>query len=102
MNKDLINFEKGFGFSAMWPAIFAFAEEYIKLTNVIGTIFCFASGIFPIISPFVLGDIQDHPIVFIFVEIFYLSLSLLLFIIMLFIAKRSNKSNIQHVIIINH
>ena len=81
---------KGFGFSAMWPAILAFGDQYIKMTNKIGTIFYLSSGVTNIATSFILGPyIETNPIIFILLEVFYFIASLSLFIISLYYVKRS-------------
>jgi sugar phosphate permease len=80
----------GFGFSALSPAIFAYIREYISLTDRIGAIFTFSCASLNSISPLILGSfIEENPIIFIICLFVFSSTTILLFIIILYIVKKS-------------
>jgi len=84
----------GFGFSAMFPAIYSFLRQYIQMTDRIGTILTFSSGSLNLFSPFILGTfIEKHSIAFVIVEMTYLLISSFLFCIILYIIRKTSKSS---------
>ena len=59
----------GYGFSAMWPAIFAFAEEHFRLTDRAYSSFTVLSGIISLTFPLVLGQtFRKSPIMLFLLE----------------------------------
>lgn len=59
----------GYGFSAMWPAIFAFAEEHFRLTDRAYSSFTVLSGIISLTFPLVLGQtFRKRPIMLFLLE----------------------------------
>lgn len=82
----------GFGFSAMFPAIFAFIRQYIEMTDRIGTILTFSGGFFNLFSPFILGAfIEKFSVIFIIFELTYLLICSLLFCVILYVINNSLK-----------
>lgn len=72
----------GFGFSALWPAWFSFTEKYLKLTDQVSSCFSFLFGVTSLIIPFVLGQLfEKYPVVLLIMEIAFLVISLVLFIV---------------------
>ncbi|KAH9398081.1 hypothetical protein TYRP_019457 [Tyrophagus putrescentiae] len=70
----------GAGFSAMWPAILAFTERYMRLTHCAGTVLYFANGLLSLFSPLIVGRyLVSRPAIFFLFEGVYLLVSLLLF-----------------------
>lgn len=83
----------------MWPAIFTFAETYVKLTDKITAIFSFASAFFSFITPFIIGPLlEDQPQVLIIIEIAYFCSVVVLFAIIMVIIKRSQRFPIMYTI----
>ncbi|RWS00941.1 sodium-dependent glucose transporter 1-like protein [Dinothrombium tinctorium] len=59
----------GAGCSCVYPAIYAFIEERIDVTNFIGGIFMFASSIITTIMPIIVGNlIKQKPAIFMYVN----------------------------------
>ncbi len=76
----------------MWPSYFAFAERYVKLTDKVTSIFSIVSSLFSLIAPFVLGPvIENHSEIMLNVEIGDFSIVIILFIIIMFVVKRSQR-----------
>ena len=70
----------GAGFSAMWPAILAFTERYMRLTHCAGTVLYFTNGLLSLFSPLIVGRyLVSRPAIFFLFEGVYLLVSLLLF-----------------------
>lgn len=78
----------GFGFSAVFPAIFAFAEQYIKVNDKISTILIFSSASLALFTPFILGPLlENNSFILLEFEIVFFSASVLLFVVILFVIK---------------
>ncbi|XP_054163819.1 major facilitator superfamily domain-containing protein 4B-like [Oppia nitens] len=78
----------GFGFSAVFPAIFAFAEQYIKVNDTISTILIFSSASLTLFTPFILGPfLENSSFILLEFEIVFFSASVLLFVVILFVIK---------------
>ncbi|CAG2172181.1 unnamed protein product, partial [Oppiella nova] len=76
----------GFGFSAVFPAIFAFAEQYIKVNDKISTVLVFSSASLALFTPFILGPfLENNAFILIEYEIVFFTASVLLFVVILFI-----------------
>lgn len=66
----------------MWPAILAFTERHLKLSDRDGSIMFVFAGFVSIFTPFIIGSyLESQPLVLFVFEGVYLSLSLVLFII---------------------
>ena len=82
------NIVLGFGFSAVFPAIFAFAEQYIKINDKISTILIFSSASLTLVTPFILGPLlENNTFILLEFEIVFFSASVILFTIILFVIK---------------
>ena len=78
----------GFGFSAVFPAIFAFAEEYIKINDKISTILIFSSASLNLFTPFILGPLlENNSFILLEFEIVFFSSAVILFVVILFVIK---------------
>lgn len=85
----------GFGFSAMYSSIIALTANHVTLTDSVSTVMVFGNGVFGAVTPFVLGPlIESYPSAFIQLEVVYLILSALLFLVIVSITERSARS--QH------
>lgn len=72
----------------MWSAIFAFAEEHIKVTDVISSILVFSVGIVGLFTPFILGPlIENYAFILVEFQSAYLIASILLFVVIVTIIK---------------
>lgn len=86
----ILNAMIGFGFSALFPCIFAYMSKYIEISNRIGTIIWFTCGVVNFVPPLILGSyIENNPIVFVSIELFYLLICSLTFILILILIKKS-------------
>ena len=80
----------GIGFSASYPSIFAYLEQYLEMTNKKGTIFVFSCGLLAIINPLVVGNyIEDQSIVLMYLCLVNTSVSICSFIAIHFIVLLS-------------
>ena len=90
----IIDFQSGFGFSAIWSAYFSLAEEYVGLTNNISSVFLSVSSICPMITPFVCGPlIEKNPQIFLLIQFIYFIITIILFILIMILAKLSTRSS---------
>lgn len=70
----------GFGFSSVFPGIYAFLEERINVTNTVCGFFMFASSLATTINPIIEGKyIESYPLVFLYINIVSLIICLILF-----------------------
>src|SRR5699024_5159298 len=54
----------GYGFSAMWPAMFAFTERHLRLTDRVCSLFSFLCGAVSLVIPLVLGQsFKSNPLI---------------------------------------
>ena len=85
----------GLGLSAMYPAMFAFLEQYIIITNPIGATAILFSDCINLFNPYILGlFVEKYSIIVIIFELFYVSICFSLFILILyFIRKYKSKLN---------
>lgn len=85
----------GYGFSAPWPAIFSFTEEYLGLTARICAFYTFLVGVTCLITPMVLTNgFKNHPFVLMHITGVLTLISCLLFAIVRFwIWKNQSKTN---------
>ena len=83
----------GYGFSACWPAVFAFAERHLRLTDGVCSLFSCLSGAVSLVIPLVLGQtFHSWPLVLFYLEFAFLAVSLALYIwVKLWIAADSSK-----------
>ncbi len=82
-----------FGFSPVNPAIFSFISRYLIITDRIGTILVFSSTSITIFAPLVLGPyIEKFSPIYIITIVTNISISILLFIIILYIIRKTNKN----------
>lgn len=88
----------GYGFSAMWPAIFAFAEEHFRLTDRAYSSFTVLSGIISLTFPLVLGQtFRKHPIALFFLESSFLVIAFGIFAtisVWIFVGKRNSRRKV--------
>ena len=86
----ILNTIIGFGFSVLFPGIFAYMSKYIHISNRIGTIIWFTCGVVNFVPPLILGSyIENNPMVFILIEVTYLLICSLTFVLILVLIKRS-------------
>jgi len=72
----------GYGYSAIWPAMFAFTEQYLKLTDRICSFFSFLAGTMALVIPLVLGQIfMSYPLILLFLIAGFVLTSFTLFVI---------------------
>ncbi|XP_054152657.1 sodium-dependent glucose transporter 1A-like [Oppia nitens] len=65
----------GYGLSALFPAMFAYFEQYIQITNPMGTSAALMCGLANLFNPYILGLlIERHSYVVILFEVFYVTL----------------------------
>lgn len=70
----------GYGFSAMWPGIFALTERHLRLSDEVCSFFTFLSGGLSLIIPFVLGQsFKTHPMILFNLETIFISISVIMF-----------------------
>lgn len=80
---NFAHFLSGFGFSAMWPAILAFTDRYLALTNRVGSLLFFFAGVVSLFTPFIIGRfLQDTPLILFAFEGVYILAALVLFILL--------------------
>lgn len=74
-------FTLGAGYSAMWPAILAFAERHLALSDRVCSSYSFLTGLMSMVPPLVLGQIslKEHPLTLFALEAAFLTFSFLLF-----------------------
>lgn len=78
----------GLGLSAMCPAMFAFLEQYIDITNPIGATAILFSDAINLFNPYILGAfVENDSFVIIVFELFYISLCCLLFVFTLVMVR---------------
>ena len=71
----------GFGFSSVFPGIYAFLEERINVTNTVCGFFMFASSLATTINPIIEGKyIEKYPLTFVYINIVSLICCIGLFI----------------------
>lgn len=71
----------GYGFSAFWAAVFAFAERHLRLTDRVCSLFSFLSGAVSLVIPLILGQtFRTWPLVLFYLEFAFLGVSLLLYV----------------------
>lgn len=86
----------GFGFSAVFPAILAYFKQYIDISNKLGTILMFSSETMVSVTPYILGTfIERYSIIFIFIEIFYFALGVVIFILIIHLIKKTKCKSIS-------
>src|SRR5699024_1357505 len=57
----------GYGFSALWPAVFGFTEQYLGLTDRICSFYVFLVGGTCLITPFIMSTgFQANPVILIY------------------------------------
>ncbi|XP_054161706.1 sodium-dependent glucose transporter 1A-like [Oppia nitens] len=79
-------------FSAMFAGVYAFTEQYVTLTNRLSTGIVMARGVCTLFTPVIIGQfIDDHSYVFLIVEWIYLTLSIALFLIIIWFIRRYQK-----------
>jgi len=82
----------GLGFSAIYASLYAFLEQHIKITNIIGALFTCAGGAFQAAYPAITGQfVEDNPVVFNYVNISSTIFCFLSYCILLYLVKRSKK-----------
>lgn len=70
----------GFGYSCVFPGIYAFLEERINVTNTLCGLFMFASSIATTVNPVILGYyIETNPLIFVYINLFSLITCLAIF-----------------------
>ncbi|CAG2105485.1 unnamed protein product [Medioppia subpectinata] len=81
-----------FGFSPIFPAVFAFIGQHLEITNRIGTILIFAHACLNIIVPFILGTyLEKYPFVFPVGIIMNVSVGIVMYFIMLYIIRQTKR-----------
>lgn len=70
----------------MWPAILAFTDKHLKLTDQAASILYFFGGFISLFNPLIIGRfVQTNPLAFFLFEGSYISLSFVLFILLHFL-----------------
>lgn len=81
-----------FGFSPIFPAVFAFIGQYLEITNRIGTILIFAHACLNIIVPFILGTyLEQYPFVFPLGIILNVSVGICMYFLILYVIRRTKR-----------
>lgn len=76
------NIVLGAGFSSIYASIYAFLEQHIRVTNIIGSIFVFSGGLTCALSPSLVGHyIERKPLVLIYFNLICTALCLFLMFI---------------------
>ncbi|XP_054166829.1 sodium-dependent glucose transporter 1A-like [Oppia nitens] len=79
----------GFGFSAMYSAIIALTAMHCKMTDTVSTLMVFTNGVVSALTPYILGPIiETNPFSFILLELIYLIISILLFLMITIITRK--------------
>lgn len=83
----------GYGYSAMWPAILAFAEHHLRLSDRICSFYSFLTGLLSMTIPVILGMTFDqHPMILFLLVGIYMSISCSMFVgVRFWIYLNSNK-----------
>ena len=72
----------GYGMSAMWPALLAFSERHLHLSNQICSMYSFLSGICALIIPLIMGQtFKARPLLLFYLCGLYITISLVMFVI---------------------
>ena len=83
----------GYGMSAMWPAVLAFTERHLRLSNQICSMYSFLSGICSLIIPLILGQtFNSRPLLLFYLCGIFISISLVIFVIALLWILSSSSS----------
>ena len=83
----------GFGYAGILSSYFSMAENYVGLTNSVSSILQGTSAICPMISPFIYGPlIENNPQIFILLQLSYLSVAVVSFVIIILIARYNIRS----------
>ena len=86
----------GIGDSAICQTLYAFAGQYILLTDTVGTIIVLFLGPFNIVPPYLLGlYIKDFYKIFIIVESCAIAVCVLLFVILLLFIRKYKRIEMQ-------
>jgi hypothetical protein len=92
-----------FSFSSVYASIYAFLEQQIRVTNVIGSIFVFAGGLTAALSPSIVGHyIEANPLILVWFNLVCATLCFGILIIIhltVSIKNRSLKSKIDSKIV---
>lgn len=76
----------GLGFSAMWPAILAFTDRHLKLTDRVGTILFCTAGVVSLFTPTTIGPFLDktsrvfNPLMLFAFEMVYIGISFVVYV----------------------
>ena len=91
----------GYGFSAMWPAMFAFTERHLRLSDKVCSLYSFLSGAVSLVIPLVLAQsFRSHPLILFSLEAIFITISLILFILVkLWILIDNNNNNNNNIIV---
>jgi len=81
-----------FGFSPIFPAVFAFIGQHLEITNRIGTILIFAHACLNIIVPFILGTyLEKYPSVFPVSIIMNVTVGIFMYFLILYIIRQTKR-----------
>ncbi|XP_054161819.1 sodium-dependent glucose transporter 1-like [Oppia nitens] len=79
-----------FGFSPIFPAVFAFIGQHLEITNRIGTVLIFAHACLNIIVPFILGTyLEKYPFVFPVGIIMNVSVGIVMYFFILYVIRQT-------------
>ncbi|CAG2119161.1 unnamed protein product, partial [Medioppia subpectinata] len=68
------------GFSPMFAGTYTFTDQYLSMTDRMGTVFLLARGVVTIFTPLIIGEFMEHESwVFLVIEWVYLGLSIVVF-----------------------
>ncbi len=83
-----------FGFSSIFPSIFSFISQYLIITDRIGTTLIFSSSVLNLFTPFILGTyIEKYSVIFVVSMLLNLTISIAIFVIILYIIRKTEKNN---------
>ncbi|KAI1301488.1 Major facilitator superfamily domain-containing protein 4B [Halotydeus destructor] len=76
----------GTGFASVYASLYAFIEQHIQVTNAIGALFVFSSGLTAVVYPLIVGSfIADKPLYLIWLTMISVIVTCALFSIMYYI-----------------
>jgi len=88
------NILMGCGFATVYASLYAFIEEFFEMTNIIGALFVFSSGLTAVVYPVIIGKfIATHPLSLILLVLVSILITLILFSIVFLLLKRRQVKN---------
>ncbi|XP_054166886.1 uncharacterized protein LOC128964326 [Oppia nitens] len=100
---QMANIVLGFGFSALFPSMFAYIKQYIEISNSIGTVLMFSSEIVVSFTPYILATfIERYAIIFIIIESLYLMISIVIFLVIIYLIRRTTRKSVSKLLLVNN